>query len=104
MAAKYKILLYYKYTKIENPEALLAWHKAVCELLQLKGRIIIAKEGINGTVEGTAENADKYTQMLREIGKDEKTKAMGKFGNIEFKESEGTGNAFPKMKRNSNDI
>ena len=98
MASGYKILLYYKYTKVENPEALLAWHRAVCELLGLKGRILIAKEGINGTVEGTVENTEKYKEMLREIGKDEATKMMGKYGNIEFKESEGTGSAFPKMK------
>src|SRR3989344_474470 len=95
---RYKILLYYKYTKVENPEALSAWHRGVCEVLGLKGRILIAKEGINGTVEGTVENTEKYKTMLKEIGKTPETKMMGKFRNIEFKESEGTGNAFPKMK------
>lgn len=95
---QYKILLYYKYVNIENPEALLAWHRGVCDLLELKGRIIVAKEGINGTVEGTVESTEKYKDMLRGIGKTHETKCMGKFGDIEFKESCGTGSAFPKMK------
>jgi len=95
---KYKILLYYKYTKIENPEALMAWHRGVCDALGFKGRILIAKEGINGTIEGTEENADKYKELLRSIGSDATTKGMGKFADIQFKESEGTGEAFPKMK------
>ena len=98
MSIEYKILLYYKYTKVENPEALAAWHRGVCEVLGLKGRILIAKEGINGTVEGTVENTERYKEMLREIGKTPGTKMMGKFSNIEFKESVGTGRAFPKMK------
>jgi UPF0176 protein len=95
---KYRILLYYKYTKVEDPEALLAWHKGVCEALDFKGRIIIAKEGINGTLEGTVENTEKYMKMLRNLSSDSKTKGMGKFADIQFKESEGTGSAFPKMK------
>jgi UPF0176 protein len=98
MESEYKILLYYKYVHIENPEALLAWHRAVCDILGFKGRIIIAKEGINGTIEGTVENTERYKEMLRSIGKDPVTKMMGKFSDIQFKESAGTGDAFPKMK------
>lgn len=98
MNKEYKIILYYKYVKIDKPEALLAWHRATCDLLDLKGRVIIAKEGINGTLEGTVENVERYKDMLRVIGKDPATKMMGRFGDIEFKESVGTGSAFPKMK------
>ncbi len=94
----YKILLYYKYVKIDNPEALAAWHRGVCELLGFKGRIIVAHEGINGTIEGTVENTERYKEMLCSIGKSPETKMMGKFAGIEFKESKGTGEAFPKMK------
>ncbi len=92
------ILLFYKYTKVEKPELLFAWHKGICEALGFKGRIIIAHEGINGTLEGTEENVQKYKTLLRSIGKDPGTAGMGKFGDIEFKESVGTGSAFPKMK------
>ncbi len=47
----HQILLYYKYVHIENPEAETARQRELCERLNLKGRIIVASEGINGTVE-----------------------------------------------------
>lgn len=98
MNNEYTIILYYKYTPVENPEGLLLWHKAVCESLGLKGRVIIAKEGINGTLEGTTANTLKYRQMLKDLNKDPKTRGMGNFSDIEFKDSVGTGSAFPKLK------
>ncbi|EMY5509175.1 hypothetical protein V8T57_005787, partial [Bacillus wiedmannii] len=45
----YRVLLYYMYTTIENPEEFAAEHLAFCNSLELKGRILVAKEGINGT-------------------------------------------------------
>ena len=98
MGNDYTIILYYKYTKVLNPEGLLLWHKGVCESLDLKGRIIIAEEGINGTLEGTTANTEKYRIMLCNLINDPKTKNMGDFSDIQFKESKGTGNAFPKLK------
>lgn len=84
----YKIILFYKYTHIENPEALLKEQKALCQKLNLKGRGIIASEGINATFEGLEENIIKY---IEELKPDERLK------DIHFKISEGTGNAFPKL-------
>jgi UPF0176 protein len=98
MNNEHTIILYYKYTPVDNPDALLLWHKAVCESLDLKGRIIIAGEGINGTLEGTTANTIKYRQMLKDLNKDPKTRGMGNFSDIQFKESVGTGQAFPKLK------
>lgn len=46
----YRVLLYYKYVEIENPEAFAAEHLQFCKETGLKGRILVAKEGINGTV------------------------------------------------------
>lgn len=88
MREEYQILLYYKYVNIENPEEVMAWHKEMCQELRLKGRIIIAHEGINGTCEGTKENTEEY---IRRMQKDER------FADIKFKRSFGTGNAFPKL-------
>nr|MBP6974721.1 hypothetical protein [Candidatus Paceibacterota bacterium] len=48
----YQILLYYKYTHVADPEAFVKWHKEICEQFGFKGRILIAHEGINGTLEG----------------------------------------------------
>lgn len=86
--SNYEILLYYKYTDITNPDEFCVEQKLLCEKLGLKGRIIITKEGINGTVEGLRENTQKY---IDEITKD------SRFTDINFKRSEGTGNAFPKL-------
>jgi UPF0176 protein len=85
---KYRVLLYYKYVKIDNPKEIMDLHRAVCEVLDLKGRIIIAHEGINGTVEGSVENTQKYINYIK---KDKR------FKNMDIKESEGNGNAFPKL-------
>ncbi len=98
MKDQYTIILYYKYTHIENPEALMLWHRGVCEALELKGRIIIAHEGINGTLEGTTANTIKYRELLRNIHRDNPQKGLGNFSDIEFKDSVGTGDAFPKLK------
>jgi UPF0176 protein len=88
MNSSYEILLYYKYVTIEDPEEFLAEHRQLCQELGLKGRIIIAYEGINGTVEGTVENTQKYIDTL--------TSDL-RFADINFKRSPGTGEAFPKL-------
>ena len=45
-----KILLYYKFAPVADPEAIRLWQRALCEKLNLKGRILIAGHGISGTV------------------------------------------------------
>jgi UPF0176 protein len=62
--------------------------RAICSQLNLKGRILIAKEGINGTLEGEAEDIEKYCQMMD---------AHEFFTGISFKKSTGNGKAFPKL-------
>lgn len=86
--SKYQVLLYYKYTNIEDPEKLKLDQLKLCQDLNLKGRIIIAKEGINGTLEGLTKDTEKY---INELTKD------SRFKDINFKKSEGDGNAFPKL-------
>jgi UPF0176 protein len=85
---EYSIILFYKYVHITDPEQVQAWHGEVCARLGLKGRCIIASEGINATFEGTKENIKEY---VTELEKDKR------FEKIHFKYSIGTGNAFPKL-------
>lgn len=85
---EYTIILFYKYTKIENPEELREGQRNLCERLNLKGRIIIAKEGINSTVEGRTEDVEEY---LKEYLSDPR------FSDTHIKKSIGTGEAFPKL-------
>jgi UPF0176 protein len=84
----YQVLLFYKYITIPKPLEVRSQQYDLCLKLQLKGRIIVADEGINGTVEGTAENVKKYIQAMQE---------STYFKNISYKSSDGTGDAFPKL-------
>lgn len=84
-----KILLFYKYVDIDMPGAIIKWQKNLCESLGLKGRILIATEGINGTLGGTSEATDAYKKAMNE---------HPYFGGIDFKESDGDENHFPRMR------
>lgn len=85
---EYQVLLYYKYVDIDNPELVRDEQKSLCTSLGLTGRIIVAKEGINGTVEGTKENTEKYIAAMEE---------SRYFSGIHWKRSVGTGSAFSKL-------
>lgn len=85
---EYEILLFYKYIFIENPHNLANQQRQLQEHLGFKGRSIIAKEGINMTMEGTKENIQKYLDsFLRDP----------RFSDVHIKRSKGTGEAFPKL-------
>ena len=64
---KYQVLLYYHYTSIENPETFAETHLKYCKNLGVFGRIIISKEGINGTLSGTVEQTETYMKDLKAI-------------------------------------
>lgn len=60
----YRILLYYKYVPIEDHETFANEHLALCKELGVKGRILVAAEGINGTLSGTVEQTDAYMKHM----------------------------------------
>lgn len=84
----YRVLLYYHYTTIEDPAAFSQQHLAACKEIGLKGRILVATEGINGTVSGTVEQTNTYMEMM---------KADPLFDGIVFKIDESETHAFKKM-------
>jgi UPF0176 protein len=88
MSMSYQILLYYKYVEVADPRAVQLWQKALCQSLGLKGRIIVAQEGINGTVEGTIAATKQYVRTMQEYPA---------FKDITYKRSEGSGEAFPSL-------
>lgn len=61
-----KILLYYAFQPVADPEGMMLWQRELCERLGLRGRIIISKHGINGTVGGEIDACKIY---LRETKK-----------------------------------
>ena len=85
---KYQVLLFYKYTPIDNLGELRDEIRALCRKFDLMGRVIVAGEGINATVEGLVENTEKFIQEFT---------LDGRFADVQFKKSEGTGKAFPKL-------
>ncbi len=92
----HQIVLFYKYTHINDPESLKNEQKALLTRLNMKGRGIIANEGINGTFEGTEEAVAEYMEYM---------KSQELFADIHWKISVGTpvvegqvgGSAFPKL-------
>lgn len=84
----YRILLYYKYVPIEDHEQFAAEHLKFCKELGLKGRILVAKEGINGTVSGTVEQTQAYMDHMHQDPR---------FSDLWFKIDESDHHAFKKM-------
>lgn len=83
-----KIILFYKYTQIDYPEAVQTWQKDICSRLGLTGRILIAHEGINGTVGGPEDAINSYIAEMR---------ASNLFADIDFKEGDGSKEHFPRL-------
>lgn len=83
-----KILLYYKFTPIADPEALKLWQKTLCDSLNLRGRILISRHGINGTVGGDVNALKTYVKA---------TKQYAGFKDIVWKWSDGAREDFPRM-------
>lgn len=83
-----KILLYYKFTPINDPEAVKLWQKTLCDSLDLRGRILVSNHGLNGTVGGDMDDLKKYIK---------ETKNFAGFSDIVFKWSDGGREDFPRM-------
>jgi len=84
----FRVLLFYKYVRIENPQEIVDEHLHWCPQNDIKGRIFIAPEGINGTVSGKIENIENYKIHLR---------SYHLFKDIWFKEDEAENHTFYKM-------
>ncbi|MCW4457078.1 rhodanese-related sulfurtransferase [Microbacterium sp. MPKO10] len=77
-----KILLYYVFTPLADPDAIRLWQRDLCASLNLRGRILISKDGINGTVGGELDNVKRYLRTTREYAA---------FADMDVKWSQGTG-------------
>ena len=55
---------FYKYVRIRDPEGFRKKHQECCNRLGIKGKILVAGEGINGSVSGTAEQIGRYKKTL----------------------------------------
>lgn len=82
------VAAFYKYTDLKDPQAFAAEHQAWCQERGLRGRILVASEGINGTVSGTPEQIDEYKHALS---------SDSRFAGIEFKEDSCLQHPFHRM-------
>lgn len=81
-----KIILFYKFQPVADPEAVRLWQKTLAASLDLSGRIIISRHGINGTLGGDIASLKKYIKETKSY-----------FKNTDFKWSAGTSADFPKL-------
>lgn len=82
------ILLFYKYVSIEYPKQIQKWLAQLCADFGFKGRILLGTEGINATIGGSIEHIERFKKIVN---------AHPLFGGIDFKESEGCAEDFPRM-------
>jgi len=82
------IILFYKYVQIPDPEGIKKWQEKLCQDFNLKGRIIIATEGINATLGGENSLVRRYISIMQK---------HPLFVHVDFKESEGSKTDFPRL-------
>ncbi len=87
-AQPHTVLLYYKYVPLTDPNAVRQWQYDLCAELDINGRILVAEEGINGTVAGTPEAIEEYKR---------RTESREEFSDLEWKESEADEQVFPRL-------
>ena len=88
MSAVFPVILFYKYVPIADPVALVAAHRELGTRLGLKGRVLIAAEGINGTLAGPPKGVAEYRAALQ---------ADARFADMEIKTTPGDAQTFPKL-------
>lgn len=83
-----KVILFYKFTPLRDPEAVRLWQHALAEALGLTGRIIVSEHGINGTLGGELGSLKRYVRKFKEYPG---------FKGTEFKWSVGCADDFPRL-------
>ena len=77
-----KIVLFYAFTPLADPEAIRVWQRDLGDALGLRGRLIISADGVNGTLGGDLPALKKWARSFR---------SYAPFKDADIKWSEGTG-------------
>ncbi len=83
-----KVILFYRFMPIRDPEAIALWQRTLCESLGIKGRVLISEHGVNATLGGDMSALKRYIKL---------SKHHPGFRSIDFKWTSGTGNDFPRL-------
>ena len=62
--SKFKILSFYAFTNVYDIRQKLKFIKKECEDNNINGLVILAKEGVNGTLSGVEKNLDRLIELL----------------------------------------
>lgn len=84
----YEVILYYQFTRVDDPALFCKDHRAFLKELGVKGRVYISSEGINGTLGGTPDQIREYRDFLQNLPG---------FENTEFKTDEHDTIPFAKL-------
>ena len=83
-----KIVLFYVFTPLADPEAIRLWQYTLAEAHNLTGRILVSEHGINATVGGDLRDVKRYVKG---------TRSYAPFKDADIKWSDGLGNDFPRL-------
>ncbi|NKZ91231.1 rhodanese-related sulfurtransferase [Rhodococcus hoagii] len=83
-----KIVLFYRFTPLADPEAIRLWQQTLAASNNLTGRILISEHGINATVGGDIADVKRYVRG---------TRSYAPFKDADIKWSDGTGDDFPRL-------
>lgn len=84
-----KVAALYHFAVVDDPAALRLQVLALCEEHRLKGTILLAHEGMNGTIAGAPDDIDSVIAGLR---------SLPRFADLEVKYSEASAMPFLRMK------
>jgi UPF0176 protein len=89
----YKVAAFYQFAALPDFRDLREPLRIICADLELKGSVLLAREGINGTLAGSAEAIEELTRQLRDgrlFG--------GRLDNLELKFSAAAAMPFQRLK------
>lgn len=84
----FSVISFYKYISLEDPQSVRQDVQKYCQELNLLGRILISKEGINGAVSGENEKIELFKQKI---------KSNNLFSDLTFREQSCPQNSYHKL-------
>ena len=89
----YLTITFYYFISLENIERFQAFILKFCQKNSIKGTVLLASEGINGTISGEDKKIQKFIQFIKED-----SFFKNKFKDLEYKKSWASKNPFYRMK------
>jgi UPF0176 protein len=86
---QYVVAALYKFATLPDFQALIAPLKALCNRHKVKGTLLLAEEGVNGTIAGSRKGIDAVVKFLR---------SDDRLNGLEYKESFASEQPFYRMK------